>query len=371
MSSSTAAEQAAAAGLAAPPPAHCPGPSGDEAGKTSACAGCPNQAACASGAAGKAASQLSGDAAAVARRLSPVRHVVLVLSGKGGVGKSTFSSQLAWALAERDGGSREVGLLDVDICGPSAPRMTGLEREEIHQSAEGWSPVYAADNLGVVSIGFMLPNPDEAVVWRGPRKNALITQFLRDVHWGELDYLVLDAPPGTSDEHISVAQLLAGARLAGAVILTTPQEVAVMDVRKELSFCKKVGVPVLGVVENMAPMRQPLERCAFVRPDGADVSAAAREALVAAGLGNVAMVADIFQANQGGGEAMAEAAGVPFLGRVPLDPALGKAAEAGVAIGSQDPQAPAAKALDAIISNLIERLETEGSESTPSQSAKH
>ena len=144
-----------------------------------------------------------------------------------------------------------------------------------------------------------------------------------------------------------------------------------MDVRKELSFCKKVGVPVLGVVENMAPMRQPLERCAFVRPDGADVSAAAREALVAAGLGNVAMVADIFQANQGGGEAMAEAAGVPFLGRVPLDPALGKAAEAGVAIGSQDPQAPAAKALDAIISNLIERLETEGSESTPSQSAKH
>ena len=133
----------------------------------------------------------------MARRLSPVRHVVLVLSGKGGVGKSTFSSQLAWALAERDGGSREVGLLDVDICGPSAPRMTGLEREEIHQSAEGCSPVYAADNLGVVSIGFMLPNPDEAVVWRGPRKNALITQFLRDVHWGELDYLVLDAPPGT------------------------------------------------------------------------------------------------------------------------------------------------------------------------------
>ena len=347
--------------LPAPVPERCPGPEGESAGKASACAGCPNQSACASGAAKQAAGGLSADAAAVAKRLAPVRHVVLVLSGKGGVGKSTFSSQLAWALARADDSSRDVGLLDVDICGPSAPRMTALEREEIHQSADGWSPVYAADNLGVVSIGFMLPNPDEAVVWRGPRKNALITQFLRDVHWGELDYLVLDAPPGTSDEHISVAQLLAGARVDGAVILTTPQEVAVMDVRKELSFCKKVGVPVLGVVENMAPMRQPLERCAFVDADGADASERVRSALAAAGLGDVSMVADVFAANRGGGEAMAAATGVPFLGRVPLDPALGAAAEAGIAIGEHDPAAPAAKALEAIITKIVATLEKDAS----------
>ncbi len=109
----------------------------------------------------------------------------------------------------------QVGLLDIDICGPSMPKMLGLEGEEVHQSSMGWSPVYVTDTLGVMSIGFMLPDPDDAVIWRGPRKNSLIKQFLKDVHWGKLDYLIVDAPPGTSDEHISIAQFLSGSKVGG------------------------------------------------------------------------------------------------------------------------------------------------------------
>lgn len=138
-----------------------------------------------------------------------------------------------------------MGLLDVDICGPSIPRMLGALGAKVHQSVDGWSPVWLSENLGVMSIGFMLPGEDDAVIWRGPKKNGLIQQFLGDVEWGELDYLVVDTPPGTSDEHISVVQLLkgggAGGNLAGAVVVTTPQEVALADVRKELNFCVCVG----------------------------------------------------------------------------------------------------------------------------------
>ena len=179
-----------------------------------------------------------------------VKHKVLVLSGKGGVGKSTFSSQLSFALASDE--TRQVGLMDIDVCGPSVPKIMGLEGEQIHHSNNGWSPVFVQENLGVMSIGFMLPDPDEAVIWRGPKKNGLIKQFLRDVDWGELDFLVVDTPPGTSDEHLSIVQLLKPTGIDGAVVITTPQEVALADVRKEINFCQKVGIPVLGLVENMA-----------------------------------------------------------------------------------------------------------------------
>jgi Mrp family chromosome partitioning ATPase len=168
-----------------------------------------------------------------------VKHKILVLSGKGGVGKSTVSAQLAFALAAK---GLEIGLLDVDICGPSIPQMLGLVGEEVHQSASGWSPVYIQDNLGVMSIGFMLPSNDDAIIWRGPRKNGLIKQFLTDVDWGELDYLIIDTPPGTSDEHISIVQYLKATNVDGAIIVTTPQEVAMADVRKEINFCKKTGL---------------------------------------------------------------------------------------------------------------------------------
>jgi len=219
---------------------HCPGPSSEQAGKSSSCEGCPNQNVCKSG----AAQAVDPDLEKIKARLRGVKHKLLVLSGKGGVGKSTLSAQIAFGLAES---GKEVGLLDIDICGPSVPKMFGVEGEEVHQSNMGWSPVYVEDNLGVMSIGFMLPDPNEAVVWRGPRKNALIKQFVKDVDWGELDYLVVDAPPGTSDEHISVVQYLQpDAQFDGAVIVSTPQEVSLIDVRKEINFCRKVKTKAMS-----------------------------------------------------------------------------------------------------------------------------
>mmetsp|Transcript_24644 Transcript_24644/g.21872 ORF Transcript_24644/g.21872 Transcript_24644/m.21872 type:complete len:263 (+) Transcript_24644:29-817(+) len=225
---------------------HCPGVSSNNAGKDSACAGCPNQNVCASGEATKEDPAV----AEIAEKLSSIKHIIIVLSGKGGVGKSTVSSQLAHTLAIDE--NLNVGLLDIDICGPSAPRMMGLEGQEIHQSNEGWSPVYVEDNLAVMSVGFLLPSKNDAVIWRGPRKNGLIKQFLTDVVWDSLDYLIIDTPPGTSDEHISIIKYLKGAKIDGAVVVTTPQEVALLDVRKELNFCFKTETNVLGVVENMS-----------------------------------------------------------------------------------------------------------------------
>lgn len=141
----------------------------------------------------------------VAARLADVQHKIVVLSGKGGVGKSTVAAQLAFTLSAA---GFNVGLLDVDITGPSVPRMLGLVGHTVHQSATGWSPVWVDDSLGVMSIGFMLPDQDDAVIWRGPRKNGLIRQFLTDVDWGKLDFLIIDTPPGTSDEHISLVQYM-------------------------------------------------------------------------------------------------------------------------------------------------------------------
>lgn len=149
-------------------------------------------------------------------------------------------------------GEVDVGLLDIDICGPSVPRMLGLEGHDVHKSNTGWSPVYLEDNFAVMSIGFLLPNKDDPVIWRGPRKDGLIKQFLTDVMWESLDYLIIDTPPGTSDEHISIVNYLAKTNLLGAIIVTTPQEVALADVRKEINFCKKTNLKVIGVVENMS-----------------------------------------------------------------------------------------------------------------------
>jgi Mrp family chromosome partitioning ATPase len=245
----------------------CVGPQSEQAGKVDGCAGCPNQSLCASGAARQPDPAVSD----VKQRLAGVKHKLLVLSGKGGVGKSTVACQLAFALAAK---GFQVGLLDVDITGPSVPRMLGLLGQEVHQSAAGWSPVYVDDNLGVMSIGFMLPNADDAIIWRGPKKSGIIKQFLVDVQWGELDYLIIDTPPGTSDEHISIVQYMKEADLDGAVVVTTPQEVALSDVRKELNFCHKTNINVLGVVENMSGVQRPLSDVKFVGADGNDETAA-------------------------------------------------------------------------------------------------
>uniref|UniRef100_A0A7E5A1Y2 Cytosolic Fe-S cluster assembly factor NUBP1 homolog n=1 Tax=Panagrellus redivivus TaxID=6233 RepID=A0A7E5A1Y2_PANRE len=224
----------------------CPGTGSENAGKSGACAGCPNQGVCASG-----ETPVDPDLESIKFRMSAIKHKVLVLSGKGGVGKSSITTNLAYALAADP--NRTVGVLDIDICGPSQPRMFGVEGQQVQSSASGWSPVYVQENLCVMSIAFLLEDRNNAVIWRGPRKFNLIKQFLKDVNWEELDYLVVDTPPGTSDEHISLVQLLLQAGVIdGAIIVTTPQEVALLDVRKEISFCKKTTVPILGVVENMS-----------------------------------------------------------------------------------------------------------------------
>jgi len=301
--------------------AHCPGTQAEDAGKASACAGCPNASACKSAPKGPdpAVDQIKN-------HLSGVQHKILVLSGKGGVGKSTFSTQLAFALAAS---SKQVGLLDIDICGPSIPRMTGTEGEDVHQSSAGWSPVYVDENLGVMSIGYMLPNPDDAVIWRGPRKNALIRQFLMDVDWGEhLDYLVVDTPPGTSDEHLSLATYTKETSVDGAVIITTPQEVSLSDVRKEINFCKKVGITILGVVENMSGFVCPHCKCQT----------------------------DIFVGASGGGQKLAEDYNIPYLGRIPLDPLLVQACEQGRPYVA-GPDTAGKEAFLAVVKRIVEECE--------------
>lgn len=183
------------------------------------------------------------------QKLSSIKHKLLVLSGKGGVGKSTVATQIALQLAKK---GYEVGLLDIDLCGPSIPKMLNLQNSEVHSSNDGWSPVYVNDNLGVMSIGFLLNNQDDAIIWRGPRKTGLIKQFILDVDWGNLDFLIIDTPPGTSDEHISIAQFLNMNQDDGALIVTTPQEVSLIDVKKEVNFCQKSKINVVGVIENMS-----------------------------------------------------------------------------------------------------------------------
>ena len=320
--------------LEAPEPEHCPGPESEQAGKEDACEGCPNQNICST----QLPSGPDPDLPLINKRLSQIDHKILVLSGKGGVGKSTFTSMLAWALAADE--DLEVGAMDLDICGPSLPRMLGAEGETIHQSNSGWSPVYVADNLGLMSISFMLPDPDSAIIWRGAKKNGLIKQFLKDVNWGEhLDYLVVDTPPGTSDEHLSVTTYMKEVGIDGALIVTTPQEVALLDVRKEIDFCRKANIKILGLVENMS---------GFVCPSCKGES-------------------QIFRATTGGGRKLCEDLNIPFLGSVPLDPRIGKSCDAGESFFDNYADSPASNAIldvvDALrdqIELLLEKLKIEG-----------
>lgn len=301
-------------------PEHCPGTESEEAGKASACQGCPNQKICSSA----TPKGPDPDVAVIQERLSSVKHKILVLSGKGGVGKSTVTSMLARGLALDE--NIQVGILDVDICGPSIPRVMGLEGEQVHQSGSGWSPVYVEDNLGVMSAGFLLSGPDDAVIWRGPKKNGLIKQFLRDVDWEDTNYLVIDTPPGTSDEHLSVVQYLQKANIDGAVIVTTPQEVSLLDVRKEINFCKKVKLPIIGVIENMS---------GFICPSCKNES-------------------QIFPPTTGGAEQMSEEMKVPFLGKLPLDPRLGKCCDEGTSFFEEFPDSPAVAAYQQILKSVRE-----------------
>lgn len=304
----------AAPKLVAPEPEHCPGPESQTAGTADSCAGCPNQAICASAPKGP-----DPDIPIIASRLAGVRHKMLVLSGKGGVGKSTVSVMLAHAFAARPESS--VGLMDTDICGPSIPKMMGVEEETIHVTSTGMEPVWVADNLGVMSVQFMLPNRDDAVIWRGPKKNGLIKTFLKDVEWGELDFLIVDTPPGTSDEHLSVNSFLKEAGVDGAVLVSTPQEVSLLDVRKEVDFCRKAGIRILGIVENMS---------GFVCP-------------------NCKHQSQIFRASTGGARKLAEEQKIPFLGAIPLDPRIGMACDYGESFLDAYPDSPACKGIREVV----------------------
>lgn len=309
--------------LVEPEPEHCPGPESENAGKTDSCTGCANQQICESLPKGP-----DPDIPLITDNLSQIKHKVLVLSGKGGVGKSTFTTLLAWCLSADE--EVEVGCMDLDICGPSMPRMLGCHQELVHQSNSGITPVYVADNLATMSIQYMLPDDDSAVIWRGSKKNALIKTFLKDVDWGDhIDYLIIDTPPGTSDEHITINKYLKDSVIDGALIVTTPQEVALLDVRKEIDFCRKAGINILGLVENMS---------GFVCPGCHNES-------------------KIFRATTGGGKSLCKELNIPFLGSVPLDPRIGKACDNGISFVDEYPDSPATDAILDIVEQLRDTLE--------------
>lgn len=260
---------------------------------------------------------------ALASRLCQIDHKIMVLSGKGGVGKSTVAVNLAVALAMA---GKKVGLLDVDIHGPSVPKLLHVEGTPIAGSGTTLYPVkvgFGDGMLTVMSIGFLLRERDDAVIWRGPRKYGVIKQFLTDVEWGELDYMVVDSPPGTGDEPLAIAQLIDGAD--GAVVVTTPQDVAVQDVRRCVAFCRQLELPVLGVVENMSGFTCP--RCGEV--------------------------VHIFGAD--GGRDMAEDMGLPYLGAIPLEPDVVSSGDSGSPMVQAHPRSETAKAITGIVGQLLER----------------
>lgn len=270
-------------------------PAGQESCPPSACESCSSSSCSASSKKLTESQQEFEERRRLAARLCRIKHKIVVLSGKGGVGKSTVAVNLAMGLHLA---GKKVGLLDVDIHGPSIPTMLGLEAGKVLEADGELLPV-ELDGLKVISLGFFLAEQDEAVIWRGPMKTGVITQFIRDVAWGDLDYLIVDSPPGTGDEPLSVCQTLEGAD--GAVIVTTPQKVAAVDVRKSISFCRQIKMPVLGVIENMN---------GFVCPNCGELSAVFRS---------------------GGGRQMADDMQVPFLGSVPIDPQIAEAGDSGVA----------------------------------------
>ncbi|MBN2019284.1 MAG: P-loop NTPase [Sedimentisphaerales bacterium] len=251
-----------------------------------------------------------------------IKHKILVLSGKGGVGKSTIAANLAVWLSMENGNT---GLLDIDIHGPSVPKLLGLEQKTLNQQDEKIIPAKYEQMLKVISIGFLLRSKDDAVIWRGPMKHNIINNFVSDVSWGELNYLVVDCPPGTGDEHISIAQLIPG--IDGAVIVTTPQQLSVIDVKKCVTFCRQLNIPVLGVIENMA---------GFVCP-------------------NCGQKTEIFT-GKSGKETAAEL-GAPFLGSIPLDPYLALTSDIGKPLIRSDIQSPTKKAMQFTFERLMENME--------------
>jgi ATP-binding protein involved in chromosome partitioning len=255
-------------------------------------------------------------------KMSRIKHKIAVISGKGGVGKSTVTVNLAMAFAVH-GYANHVGVLDADITGPCVPKMLGLHGQRLPTSPAGISPALGPMGIKVVSMDFLLPSEESPVIWRGPLKMRAISQFLSDVVWGELEFLFIDLPPGTGDEPLSIMQLIP--EMDGVVIVTIASEVSQIVVKKAVTFSRKLGIPVIGVIENMS---------GFVCPKcGTDI--------------------DIFKV--GGGKKIADDLSVPFLGRIPIDPEICRDSDNGVPFIIEHVDSPATKAFSEIV-RKIERF---------------
>jgi len=262
--------------------------------------------------------QMKEEEIKVSRTLAKIRNRLLVFSGKGGVGKSTVAANLALAFARK---GLKVGLLDVDIHGPNLAKMLGVEDKKMDISPDGLRAVDVSENLKLVSMSFLLQDPNMPVIWRGPLKMKAIQQFLGDVDWGELDWLIIDSPPGTGDEPLSVAQLIPA---TGAIVVTTPQEVSLMDSRKAVAFAKSLNLKILGIIENMSGMTCP--HC------GKEI--------------------DLFK--EGGGKKVALELGVPFLGKIPIDPQIVISSDEGKPFIGTHPDSEASKAFMKIVESIPE-----------------
>ncbi len=266
-------------------------------------------------------------------RMKHVKHTIAVISGKGGVGKSTITVNLATAFAKK---GKQVGVLDADIHGPSVPRLLGLIGQQVKVGPPGAFPVTGPLGMKTISIDFFLPEEKTPTIWRGPLKMTAIRQLLSDVVWGILDVLFIDLPPGTGDEPLSIAQLLPN--IDGVVIVTMPSELSRAVVKKAITFARRVGMPIIGVVENMS---------GYVCPKCGDRI-------------------DIFQS--GGGKKMAEETGVPFLGSIPIDPKVGLDSDKGLPFVIEHSDSPAAKAFIEIV-NKVEAYLKENAKPEPEEKA--
>jgi len=246
--------------------------------------------------------------ASIDSSLKKIKNKYIVLSGKGGVGKTSTSVNLSMALAKK---GFNVGIMDVDLHGPDVPRMLGLKGMLDLTQNKKLNPIRYSDNLKVVSIESMIASKDDAIIWRGPLKYSAIRQFIGEVEWGELDFLIIDSPPGTGDEPLTIAQTIHDAK---AIIVTTPQEVSLADVRKSISFCRTVKMDILGLIENMSGFTCP----------------------------HCNKMVDLF--GSGGGEKTAGTAGIPFLGRIPFDPNVVSCGDNGISFQEKYADTPVSRA---------------------------
>jgi len=258
-------------------------------------------------------------------RMDKIKHKLIIISGKGGVGKSMVAVNLAYGLLFQ---GKAVGILDIDIHGPSLAKMVGIEDRRLSFSDNDViEPIAITSSLKIITIASLLEDADTPIIWRGPLKMKLISQFLGDVDWGELDYLVIDSPPGTGDEPLSVAQLVPG--LSGAIIVTTPQEIALLDSRKSVNFAKSLKISVIGIIENMSGLICP--HC------GKEI--------------------DLFKT--GGGEKAAAELKVAFLGRIPIEPAIVDSTDQGKPFIRAYGKTPTARLMDEIVGKIIQRVQNQ------------